>query len=731
MAFKNYIQHYIMDCGPTCLKMIAKFHGRIISLDTIREKIKVSKHGVSLFGVKEVAISIGLKTEGLSLSLEQLEETTLPVMAHWQQNHFLVVYKIKKNKIYVSDPAKGNRTYSREEFIKSWSSYNLDGIPQGVILTFEPTEQFYELKNEREFGNSLGIMHLVSLYGQYKKDIYFVLTAIGVSSGLQFMFPFLTQLIVDRGISTKDVGIVGMVLFAQFALLLGRLFIEYMRSWMLLYISSKINVTILSEFLVKLLKLPVSFFDTKMSGDILQRLNDQRRIQDFLTGPALDLLFSTVTIMVLSTTLFFYSPKIFLVFIISTFLYIAWSLMMLKSRRVLDYKRFEFSGQNHNAILQLISGIQEVKLNNAETRKRLSWEKIQAKLFGLNISSLKVAQTQQSGSFLINEGKNIMITYLAATSVIHGYFTLGVMLAIQAIIGQLNSPISTLITLFQNFYDTKLSIERLNEIHKIAEETQVDKNYEQAFSQSRTIHIKNLSFAYPATYGQILKNINLEIPQGKITAIVGSSGSGKTTLLKLLLKFYEDYGGNIHIGNIDMRDIDHSFWRDNCGTVLQDGFIFSDTIAKNITLSTDDTDKERMKKASKIANINEFVESLPLAYETRIGGDGMGLSQGQKQRLLIARAAYKNPEYIFLDEATNSLDANNESLITENLNKLFENKTVIIVAHRLSTVRHADQILVLDKGEIVERGTHNSLISQQGFYHSLVYNQLEMEGLTR
>lgn len=731
MAFKNYIQHYIMDCGPTCLKMIAKFHGRIISLDTIREKIKVSKHGVSLFGVKEVAISIGLKTEGLSLSLDQLEETTLPVMAHWQQNHFLVVYKIKKNKIYVSDPAKGNRTYSREEFIKSWSSYNLDGIPQGVILTFEPTEQFYELKNEREFGNSLGIMHLVSLYGQYKKDIYFVLTAIGVSSGLQFMFPFLTQLIVDRGISTKDVGIVGMVLFAQFALLLGRLFIEYMRSWMLLYISSKINVTILSEFLVKLLKLPVSFFDTKMSGDILQRLNDQRRIQDFLTGPALDLLFSTVTIMVLSTTLFFYSPKIFLVFIISTFLYIAWSLMMLKSRRVLDYKRFEFSGQNHNAILQLISGIQEVKLNNAETRKRLSWEKIQAKLFGLNISSLKVAQTQQSGSFLINEGKNIMITYLAATSVIHGYFTLGVMLAIQAIIGQLNSPISTLITLFQNFYDTKLSIERLNEIHKIAEETQVDKNYEQAFSQSRTIHIKNLSFAYPATYGQILKNINLEIPQGKITAIVGSSGSGKTTLLKLLLKFYEDYGGNIHIGNIDMRDIDHSFWRDNCGTVLQDGFIFSDTIAKNITLSTDDTDKERMKKASKIANINEFVESLPLAYETRIGGDGMGLSQGQKQRLLIARAAYKNPEYIFLDEATNSLDANNESLITENLNKLFENKTVIIVAHRLSTVRHADQILVLDKGEIVERGTHNSLISQQGFYHSLVYNQLEMEGLTR
>lgn len=727
MAFKNYIQHYIMDCGPTCLKMIAKFHGRSISLDTLREKIKVSKHGVSLFGVKEVAKSLGLETEGLSLSLDQLEETMLPVMAHWQQNHFLIVYKIKKNKVYVSDPAKGNRIYTREEFIRSWSSYNLDGIPQGIVLTFEPTERFYQLTNEREFGNSMGIMHLVSLYAQYKKDIYFVLAAIGLSSGLQFMFPFLTQLIVDRGISTKDIGIVGMVLFAQFSLLVGRLFIEYMRSWMLLYIGSKINVTILSEFLIKLLKLPISFFDTKMSGDILQRLNDQRRIQDFLTGPALDLLFSTVTIMVLSTTLFFYSPKIFLVFLVSTLLYISWSLLLLKSRRVLDYKRFEYSGQNHNAILQLISGIQEVKLNNAETRKRLSWEKIQAKLFGINISSLKVAQTQQSGSFLINEGKNIMITYLAATSVIHGHFTLGVMLAIQAIIGQLNSPISTLINLFQNFYDTKLSIERLNEIHKISEEIQSEKHYKDTFNVSRSILIKGLTFSYPATYGQILKNINLEIPQGKVTAIVGSSGSGKTTLLKLLLKFYEDYGGNIYVGNTNFKDLDHSFWRDNCGTVLQDGFIFSDTIARNISISTDEVDKGRLKKAAITANISEFVESLPLAYETRIGGDGMGLSQGQKQRILIARAAYKNPEYIFLDEATNSLDANNESQITENLSKLFEHKTVIIVAHRLSTVRHADQILVIDKGEIVERGTHESLISQQGFYHTLVYNQLEIE----
>jgi len=727
MAFKNYIQHYIMDCGPTCLKMVAKHYGKLIPLDTIREKIKVSKHGVSLFGIKEVAVELGFETTGASLSVEQLETITLPAIAHWRQNHFVVIYKVRKNKIWVSDPARGNKVYNKDEFTKLWSSSQKDGINFGVVLILDPTEKFFRLENEKDSNGMLGISHLFKFLYQHKKDLYFVLGAIGVSSTLQFIFPFLTQLIVDKGISNKDVSIVKLILLAQCALLLGRLFIEYMRSWLLLYISSRINVTILSDFLIKLLKLPISFFDTKMSGDILQRISDQRRIQDFLTGPALDLLFSLVTIIVLSITLYFYNLHIFLVFVISSLLYITWSIYMLKARRSLDYKRFEFSGQNQNEILQLVNGIQEIKLNNSEDRKRLSWELIQSKLFKLNIDSLRITQTLQSGSFLINEGKNILITYIAAVSVINGTFTLGIMLAIQAIVGQLNGPISILISLFQNFYDTKLSIERINEIHKLNDEKLPQKEYLTNFTTSKDILIKNLKFAYPGTYNNVLEIDELIVSYGKTTAIVGSSGSGKTTLLKLLLKFYENYDGEILLGDENLKSIDHSFWRNECGTVLQDGFIFSDTIAKNITISSDIIDYDRMRNAAQIANIDSFIDSLPLGFETKIGGDGMGLSQGQKQRILIARAAYKNPSFIFLDEATNALDTNNESIITKNLDQFFFNKTVVVVAHRLSTVRNADYIVVLDNGQVVEIGNHESLLKHHGFYHNLIFNQLELE----
>lgn len=687
----------------------------------------MSKHGVSLFGLKEVANEFGFECDGALVAYEDLlEEIQLPVIAHWRQSHFVVIYKVTAKKVYISDPAQGNKVYKKSEFLKLWASVHEDDISKGAILILNPTEAFYELKNETNPENGISFKVIFNYLRKHKTDFTFLFLAIGVSSILQFLFPFLTQLIVDSGISNKDVGFIQTILFAQLALLAGRLFIEYVRGWLLLYINTRININILSDFLIKLLRLPLSFFDTKMSGDILQRMSDQRRVQDFLSGPALEITFSLTTIVVLSITLLFYNLKIYLIFLISSALYIAWTLYLLKRRRILDYKRFELSAQNQNEIIQLISGIQEIKMNNSENQKRWSWEKIQSKLFTLNLSSLKYAQTQQSGSFLINEGKNILITYTAAMSVINGDFTLGMMLAIQAIVGQLNGPISVLISLVQNFQDTKLSLERLNEINKVNNEEPDDKIFVSEYPAGRNIVIENLSFRYPGLSDDVLKNVSITIPQGKTTAIVGASGSGKTTLLKLLLKFYDSYNGSIALGKIDFKDLSHVFWRSKCGTVLQDGFIFSDTIAGNISIGFEQIENSRLKYALKTANIEAFVAQLPLGSGTKIGSEGMGISQGQKQRILIARSIYKDPDFIFFDEATNALDANNEAIITRNLEDFFQHKTVVVVAHRLSTVRNADQIIVLDQGRVIESGSHNELVALKGAYFTLIRNQLEL-----
>jgi ATP-binding cassette subfamily B protein len=726
MRFKNFRQHYTMDCGPTCLKMIAHFYGKSFPLEYLREKTKLNKHGVSLFGLKEVASDLGFEVTGALVSYEQLLSLRLPLIVHWRQQHFLVVYKITRSKVYVSDPADGNKTYGKNEFLKQWATAVQDGDYRGAVLILEPTESFEQMPDLSNENDSIGSLFIFTYLKSHQKDILFVLTAILCSSALQFIFPFLTQLIVDKGISSANVEIVGMILIAQAALLVGRFFIDYVRGWLLLYVNSRINVSIVSQFLVKLLKLPMSFFDTKVTGDILQRIEDQRRIQEFLTGPALELIFSLVTIFVLSITLFYYDVVIFAVFLIASFFYMLWSVLMLKHRRKIDYKRFELSSQNHSAITQIINGIQDIKLNNSEKQSRWEWERVQAKLFSLNINSLRLNQTQQAGSFLINEGKNILITYIAAVNTIDGKFTLGIMLAIQAIVGQLNGPISLLITLFQNFYDAKLGVERINEVHNLSDERVANINYLTDLPDEATITAKDLSFSYPGNYDVVLKNISLEIPQGMTTAIVGTSGSGKTTLLKLLLRFYDNYSGLLSVGTLDMRTIDVEKWRSVCGTVLQDSYLFADTIEKNITLGFDEIDEFRLEQAVEVANIKDFIEASPLTYKTKIGTNGTGLSQGQKQRILIARAVYKNPDYIFFDEATNSLDANNESIITANLERFFEKKTAIIVAHRLSTVRNADQIIVLEKGSIIERGNHESLIALKGAYFTLVKNQLEL-----
>lgn len=727
MGFKNFLQYDAMDCGPTCLKMISHHYGKTLGLNRLRELTKISRNGVSLFSISEAAEKIGFKASGAIVTFDQLrKEVELPIIIHWSQNHFMVLYKVTRNKVYVSDPANGNTSYTKQEFMKHWASVEDDNFNGGVILMLEPTPFFYEMEEDREESSIAGLQFLGRYFRKYKKEISYVFIAIAMSSALQFTFPFLTQAIVDKGINSGSANIIMIILMAQFFLLLGRLFIEYIRSWFLLFINSRINVSILSDYLIKLMKLPISYFDTRRPGDILQRMNDHQKIQDFLTGPAIELVFSIVTVFVLGTTLLIYNKTIFFTFFIASILYISWTVYLLRYNTVLNFKRFELGAQNQTQTLQIINGIQDIKLNNSEKNKRWVWEKVQAKLFKLNIKYLKYSQVQTSGSFFINESKNLLITYIAAVSVVNGQFTIGMMLAIQAIVGQLNGPISLLISLIVTWHDTKLSLERLDEIRQMEDEESDKKPNLKEFGEDKSIYFKNVSFTYPGTDEAVIKNLSISIPEGKTTAIVGASGSGKTTLIKLFLKYYENYAGSISVGNIPLSNISPTFWRRRCGVVMQDSFIFSDSIANNITLSDTDVNHQMLNFAIDYANIADFIGSLPLGVGTKIGAEGVGISEGQKQRILIARAIYKQPRYMFFDEATNSLDASNESIIVRNLEEFYQNRTVVVVAHRLSTVRNADNILVMKDGEIIESGSHDELILKKGTYLSLIKNQLEL-----
>jgi len=546
---------------------------------------------------------------------------------------------------------------------------------------------------------------------------------------LQLIFPFLTQSVVDFGISNQNIGFIYLVLIAQITLYIGKTAVDFIRGWILLHISTRVNISLISDFLIKLMKLPISFFffDKKMTGDLLQRINDHTRIESFLTSTSLNIIFAFVNLIIFGLVLLFYSTKIFIIFLVGSVLYGLWIWFFMKKRRELDYKRFSQLSDNQSNVIQLITGMQEIKLHNAERQKRWEWERIQARLFKVNIKSLALNQYQQAGSVFLNETKNIFISFIAATSVIHGDMTLGMMLAVQYIIGQLNSPVEQMIDFMRSAQDAKISLERLGEIHLKDDEEKPDDEKISELPEKKDIYIKNVSFSYSGSKDDyVLKNINLHVPDKKITAIVGTSGSGKTTLLKLLLGFYPPGEGEIRTGDIRLENFSIRTWRNKCGTVMQDGFIFSDSIAKNIAVSDETVDKKKLLHAVKVANIREFIESLPLAYNTKIGQEGTGLSQGQRQRILIARAVYKNPEFIFFDEATNALDANNEKIIMDNLEKFFEGKTVIVVAHRLSTVKNADKIVVLEKGELIEEGTHEKLVKKKGAYFELVKNQLEL-----
>jgi len=730
--FPNYRQADAKDCGPTCLKITAKHFGRAINIEKLRQLAETTREGSNMLLLSDASESIGFRTLGVKLDLEKLHEAPLPCILHWNKQHYVVLYKIKKGKYHVSDPAFGLIEYNKDEFLKFWIGNNATGTTQeGIALLIEPTPKFYESEDGIESKQTLDFRLLVKYLTPYKSFIKQL--AIGLTAGslLQLIFPFLTQSIVDVGIQNQNIHFVYLVLFAQLLLFFGKTGLELIRSWIILHLSTRINISLISDFFIKLMNLPISFFDVRMTGDIMQRIGDHSRIERILTTSSLSVLFSIVNMVIMGCVLAYYNLTIFVVFFTGTFIYFGWVFLFLKRREELDYKRFAEMSQEQSKVIELINGMQEIKLHNAEKQKRWGWEYVQARLFKVSMKGLILEQTQSVGSNFINELKNIIIIFLSAKLVIDGEITLGMMMAISAIVGSLNGPVGQLIGFIREVQDAKISLARLAEIHEKEDEIHDDFLKSRDFPKDANIIIHDLTFKYTGSDNLVLEGLNLTIPANKVTAIVGSSGSGKTTLMKMLLKFYEPASGEIILQRENnttnkLSDISQKTWRANIGSVMQEGYIFNDTIANNIAIGVDSIDKQRLQYAADVANIKPFIETMPLGYNTKIGMEGIGMSTGQKQRLLIARAVYKNPEMLFFDEATSALDANNEKEIVEKLDAFFKGKTVVVIAHRLSTVMNADQIVVLDRGKICEKGTHDELIKLQGEYYELVKNQLQL-----
>ena len=725
-SFPFYKQADNKDCGPTCLKIVAKYYGKIFNIQKLRNLSETTRSGSNLKHIANAAEKIGFRSLGVKISFEKLKEATLPCIVHWDKVHFVVLYKIKNDKCYISDPGHGKLNYPKEEFIQRWIGNNADEkTMEGVTLLLETTPKFFQ-EEEDNTQKDFGFSFLFKYVSKYKSFLINLIIGLFAASVIQLIFPFLTQSIVDVGIRNYDIHFIYLILLAQLFLFIGKTSIDILRSWILLHLSTRINISLISDFFIKLMNLPISFFDVRMTGDILQRINDHKRIEAILTTSSLNAIFSIINLIVFGVVLAWYNKYIFLIFLIGTIFYFSWVLFFFKKRKDLDYKRFSQVSQEQSKVIELINGMQEIKLHNAEKQKRWHWEYLQAKIFKISIKSLSLEQYQTVGSSFINELKNIFITILSAKLVIDGEITLGMMLAISYIVGQLNAPVAQIINFMKELQDAKISLDRLSEIHNKEDEEQQDVEKINEIATEESLKISDISFKYLGSSQPVLKNLTFNISANKVTAIVGVSGSGKTTLMKLLLKFYEVDKGEILLGKTNLKNIAQTAWRENCGVVMQEGYIFNDTIAGNVAVGVDNVDKEKLKDALDVACIKDFVETLPLSYNTKIGMEGVGLSTGQKQRILIARAVYKNPKFLFFDEATSSLDANNEKKIMENLNLFFENKTVLVIAHRLSTVKNAHQIIVLKNGKAIEIGSHSKLVNLKGEYYQLVKNQLEL-----
>jgi ATP-binding cassette subfamily B protein len=723
LRLKFYRQRENADCGPTCLKMICSYYGRNISMQRLRNLCYVNRSGTDLLALNQAAEKLGFQSTGIRIPFHQLADVQLPCILHWRQNHYVVLYKIRKSRYYIADPGDELHKIDAEALKKGWIGN--DDEAHGICLCLVPKPAFMQ--------RDPADVHKVSwdfiLKYLYLYRVLFFQLFLGLMLGtlLSLIAPFITQAIVDVGINTRDVPALYMVLLAQGMLFLGSTVISFIRSWVLLHITTRTSISILADFLIKLMNLPMPFFETKTTGDIMQRMNDQKTIENFLTGSVLNTFFSLVNLVVFTFILYFYNTAIFFISIMGGCIYSIWIMMFLKKRRTLNYKEFEISSTNQNSLYEIVSGIQDIKLNGCESKKRWDWEKIQSSLFKYKTKSLALTQYQQGGALFVNQAKNILITFLSVKAVINGDITLGGMMAIQYIVGQVGNPIDQLLSFVQTFQDTKISVERLNDVHQVQDEEGPDKTRILSGLSRKTIQFKNVSFWYPGVSNiPALRDISFELPEGKTTAIVGMSGSGKSTLIKLLLKFYTCQSGEITLGGHAFEQYSPKEWRKKCGTVLQDSHIFADTIENNIMLGYQSTERNALQKALKIANLEEFVSQLPFGLKTMIGTGGTGISQGQRQRLLIARAVYRDPEYLFFDEATSALDANNEKIIMENLQGFYKGKTVLIIAHRLSTVAAADNIIFIDKGQIIEQGNHDELVGLSGEYYELVRNQLAL-----
>ena len=762
--FPNHRQLDAMDCGATCLRMVAKYYGKTFSNQFLRERSFITREGVSMLGISDAAEYIGFRTQGVKISLEELKQAPLPCILHWNQNHFVVLYKVKKDKFYISDPAGSKYTLSTNEFLKCWASTKQNGEDTGTALLLEPTPYFYDPNPDlvgadlrvcpNETGTNRGIgadtqmgagTHKGAHTGEgahtgaplrfffkylrpFKSQLSQLILGMVVGSILALILPFLTQSIVDYGINNQNLSFVTLVLVAQLILFTTQLGVTFIQNWLSLHINTRISISLISDFLAKLMKLPLRFFDSKNVGDIMQRIGDNERIRSFLTGNSITTIFSLFNFIIFAFILAYYNLTILTVFLIGNALYVLWITLFLRWRRRLDMARFTQSAAEQSNLVQIVTAMQEIKLNNCEKQQRWKWESIQVKLFKISIKGLALGQYQQVGSVFFTQVTSLLISFLSARAVIEGNMTLGMMMAVSYIIGQLSAPIGQAIDFIQSAQDAKISLERLNEVHNREDEEQtITDKINEIPNADNEIRFENVSFSYDGAMRDfVLEDLNLTIPRNKITAIVGASGSGKTTIVKLLLGFYQVQKGTVLISGTDLQDINPHLWRQKTGAVMQDGFIFSDTIANNIAVGVDEIDKTKLKNAVQTANIEEHINSLPLKYNTKIGMEGKGISQGQRQRMLIARAVYKNPDFLFFDEATNALDANNERVIMENLNGFFKEKTVVIVAHRLSTVKNADKIIVLDNGKIVEEGNHAELTAKRGAYYTLVKNQLEL-----
>ena len=737
MKFPHFLQHDQMDCAPVCLKNIASYYGRFFSLDQLRNKCHTSHIGTSLANLKIGAENMGFEAKPVFINWDSLAKAVpLPCIVHWNDNHYVIVYKIKKRLqkyyIYVSDPAKGLVQYNKEEFVKYWieqESFSLgnDKEKKGIALILQPTSRFYENGDENEDKTKWGFKNAVNYIKPYYKYLVQLFIGLLVGTGIDIVLPFINQSIVDTGIINSNLSFVNLILVAQFAFVFGRMVNQFIQSWLLLHVSSRVAITLISDFLLKLTRLPIAFFDSRKVGDILQRIQDTQRITSFLTESLLSIIIAVLTTIVYGIIMGGYNVKILEIFAIGTFLYLGWISLFLGYRKKLDYMRFEQASKNSSNLIQMVNGMQDIKLNNCENQKRWKWEKIQVKLFNISFKELRLVQYQQLGSNIIDQTKNILISFFSAKAVIEGDMTLGMMTSIQYILGQLNAPISQFISFIQSTQDAKISLDRIGEIQKIDDEEPENSNLIKVIPEDKDIVFNQVNYQYGGPSSKmVLKNINLKIPSNKVTVIVGPSGSGKTTMLKMMLGFYKPVNGKVLLGDDSISDLSPKAWRAQCGAVMQDGCIFNDSIGGNISMGDVPYDLERVTEAAKLANIDDFIETLPNKYDTQIGAEGVGLSTGQKQRILIARAVYKRCKFLFLDEATSSLDATNERFIMKNLKDIFVQRTVVISAHRLSTVRDADNIIVLNEGVIVEQGKHEDLIKKRGFYFNLIRNQLEL-----